>query len=262
MSHRAMSHRSPVASARVPAELTIEQLAALTGMSVRNIRAHQARGLLDPPEVRVRVGYYGEEHVAQLKLIRDLQAEGFNLAGIKRLLEDSRGTAGRLARVRELLSASRGRETPQTLSLAELGQRFRVEADRAPDVLGRAERLGILLPAGADRFLVPSPALLDVAERVVARGVSLDGALAVFEQVERHCEAVSAAFVELFMEQIWRPFEQAGMPEERWAEVDASVRALRPLAAEALQAILGQRMSAQIDAAFGELTRRLGRTSQ
>ena len=47
------------------ASLTIEQLAAQTGMTVRNIRAHQARGLLAPPEVRLRVGYYGPEHVAQ-----------------------------------------------------------------------------------------------------------------------------------------------------------------------------------------------------
>jgi len=242
----------------VPAELTIEQLAAASGMSVRNIRAHQARGLLDPPQVRVRVGYYGAAHVAQLKLIRDLQADGFNLAGIKRLLEDGRGTAERLVRMREVLSCTPGAETPETITRAQLGQRFAVEADRAPEVLARAERLGILVPAGPERFLVPSPALLDVAERVVARGVSLDGALAVFEQVERHCDAVSAAFVRLFMEQVWRPFEEAGMPEERWAEMDASVRALRPLAAEALQAILGQRMSAQIDAAFGELTRRLG----
>ena len=40
-------------------QLTIEQLSAQTGMSVRNIRAHQARGLLAPPEVRMRIGYYG-----------------------------------------------------------------------------------------------------------------------------------------------------------------------------------------------------------
>ena len=39
-----------------PNQLTIEQLAAQSGMSVRNIRAHQARGLLAPPEVRLRVG--------------------------------------------------------------------------------------------------------------------------------------------------------------------------------------------------------------
>jgi DNA-binding transcriptional MerR regulator len=70
------------------AVLTIEQLAAQSGMTVRNIRAHQARGLLDPPEVRLRVGYYGPEHVERLNLIRRLQEDGFNLAGIKRLLDD------------------------------------------------------------------------------------------------------------------------------------------------------------------------------
>ncbi len=74
-------------------------------MSVRNIRSHQARGLLAPPEVRMRVGYYGPEHVAQLQLIRDLQDEGFNLGGIKRLLEDTHGTAERLLRVRQSLTA-------------------------------------------------------------------------------------------------------------------------------------------------------------
>src|SRR5205823_1789175 len=76
-----------------PNQLTIEQLAAQSGMSVRNIRAHQARGLLDPPEVRARVGYYGPEHLEQLRLIRDLQEDGFNLGAIKRLLDDTQGTA-------------------------------------------------------------------------------------------------------------------------------------------------------------------------
>ena len=88
-----------------PNHLTIEQLAAQTGMSVRNIRAHQARGLLSPPEVRMRVGYYGTEHLSQARLIRDLQAEGFNLNGIKRLLEDRHGTAEQLLRFKQSLSA-------------------------------------------------------------------------------------------------------------------------------------------------------------
>ena len=38
--------------------LTIEQLAAEVKMSVRNIRNHHSRGLLPPPEVRARIGYY------------------------------------------------------------------------------------------------------------------------------------------------------------------------------------------------------------
>jgi DNA-binding transcriptional MerR regulator len=93
-----------------PNQLTIEQLAAQSGMSVRNIRAHQARGLLAPPEVRLRVVYYGPEHVARPQLIRDLQDEGPNLNGIKRLLEQSNGTAERLLRFREALAAPERRD--------------------------------------------------------------------------------------------------------------------------------------------------------
>jgi DNA-binding transcriptional MerR regulator len=239
----------------MPAELTIEQLAAQTGMTVRNIRAHQARGLLEPPEVRRRIGYYGPEHAARLKLIQELQDDGFNLAGIKRLLDNDQATAQRLARFRQALSETA--EPSQTLTVQELGERFRVSAAEAPQVLARAETLGVLVGAGEGRYEVPSPSLLAVAEQVVERGVSLNEALSVFKQVELHCDAVSGAFVSLFMHEVWEPFEAAGMPPERWAEIDETIARLRPVATEALVAIFGQRMSAQIDAAFGQRMRRL-----
>ena len=60
-------------------------------MTVRNIRAHQSRGLLPPPEVRGRTGYYGAEHVARIELIKEMQADGFNLRAIRRLMETSDG---------------------------------------------------------------------------------------------------------------------------------------------------------------------------
>src|SRR3954465_11548515 len=59
--------------------MTIDELARQTGMTVRNIRAHQSRGLLPPPDVRGRTGYYDEDHVARLELIKDMQADGVNL---------------------------------------------------------------------------------------------------------------------------------------------------------------------------------------
>ncbi len=238
-----------------PNQLTIEQLAARSGMSVRNIRSHQARGLLPPPEVRLRVGYYGPEHVAQLRLIRDLQADGFNLAGIKRLLEDSQGTAERLMRFKESLTEHR--EPAETLTLAELGRRFRVSAEQAPRVLAMAETLGVLVPAGEGRYEVPSPSLLAVAEEVVERGIPLESALAVFEELDRHCDAVARAFVKLFVTQVWRPFQRADMPAERWPEIDKAIERLRPLATDALLAIFSSRMESQIEAAFGEITQRL-----
>src|SRR3954463_4468114 len=74
-------------------ELTIDELARRTGMTVRNIRAHQSRGLLPPPEVRGRTGYYGPDHVARLELIRELQSEGFNLEAIRRLVTGTETSA-------------------------------------------------------------------------------------------------------------------------------------------------------------------------
>jgi DNA-binding transcriptional MerR regulator len=241
----------------VASDLTIEQLAAESGMSVRNIRAHQARGLLAAPEVRLRVGYYGSDHVARLKLIRDLQRDGFNLSGIERLLNDAEGTTQRLERFRQALTEPPNAERPQTLSVAQLGQRFRVDAQQAPRVMERAQRLGILVPAGEGRYEVPSPSLLAVAEKVVGRGVSLEGALTVFEEIERHCDGVSEAFVKLFLREVWEPFRRAGMPVERWEEIEESIDRLRPLATEALLAIFGQRMSAQIEEGFGKMVREL-----
>ncbi len=66
--------------------LTIGELAEAAGMTVRNVRNHQARGLLEPPSLVARTGYYGTEHLERLKLIRAMQAEGFNLEAIACLL--------------------------------------------------------------------------------------------------------------------------------------------------------------------------------
>src|SRR6202030_1522239 len=105
-------------------DLTIEQLAAETGMSVRNIRNHHTRGLLPPPEVRARVGYYNSEHVARLRLVLDLQADGFNLASIERLLSGSDGLADRLLGLRKAVTTPFEAETPEVITAAELDERF------------------------------------------------------------------------------------------------------------------------------------------
>jgi DNA-binding transcriptional MerR regulator len=242
-----------------PNQLTIEQLAALTGMSVRNIRAHQARGLLAPPEVRMRVGYYGPDHVAQLRLIRELQDDGFNLTAIKRLLEDSEDTAQRLLAFRRALSAAAEAESPQTLTLAELGRRFRVGAADAPAVLGKAQQLGVLRQLSEDLYEVPSPSLLALAQEVAGQGISVHSALSVLEEVERHIDSVSRTFVETFIEQVWQPFAQADMPAERWPEIEHALRRLAPLASEALLAIFQQRMGRQLEQTFAELAGRVAR---
>src|SRR3954471_7861602 len=110
-------------------ELTIDDLAREMGLSVRNVRSHQARGLLPAPEVRGRIGYYGPEHVNRLRLIQELQAEGMKLEGIKRLLEASAETGDGLLRVKHAADSPADRETPEVISADDLRERIQVDED-------------------------------------------------------------------------------------------------------------------------------------
>jgi DNA-binding transcriptional MerR regulator len=233
-----------------PSEMTIEQLAAEVGMSVRNIRNHHSRGLLAPPEVRARVGYYNAGHVARLRLIQDLQADGFNLAAIERLLSGPAGLAAKLIGLRAAVTAPFDPETPEIVTGEELLERFG-EAD-AKD-LERVRRLRVLAPLGEDRYEVTSPALLAAAEQVMALGVPLRTTLQLIERVGRDCDSISRSFTRLFIKELWEPFERAGQPEERWDELIEAVDSLRPLASEALLAMFKLRMTSQLEEAFGKV---------
>ena len=248
-------HLEPVASEN---QLTIEELAAQTGMTVRNIRSHQARGLLAPPQVRSRVGYYGAEHVLQLRLIRELQDQGFNLNGIKRLLEETPDTAERLLRVRRSVRAQqRGDQRAETMTAIELGQRFDLEPAEGRQLLEVAIRLGILIPLGGDNYEAPNPSLLAVGDEAVRSGIPLRAALEVIEELQRHSDAVSRSFVKLFIREVWKPFARADMPEERWPEIEDAIERLRPAASQAMVTIFQERLSSRIEGAFEEITRRL-----
>jgi DNA-binding transcriptional MerR regulator len=242
----------PANGAGPEAELTIEQLAGEVGMSVRNIRNHHSRGLLPPPEVRARVGYYSAEHVARLRLILDLQADGFNLTAIERLLSTG-GSAVRLLGLRNALAAPSESETPEVVTAEELLERF---GEIEPRDVERIRKLKLLVSLGDGRFEVPSPALMKAAEEVVALGISLHAALALVERVSRDCESISRAFVRLYLKELWEPFVEDGQPEERWDEVIDAIGALRPIASEALVAVFKQRMAAQVESASAKLIAR------
>jgi DNA-binding transcriptional MerR regulator len=74
----------------------IEELARRSGMSIRNIRAHQSRRLLHPPRRVGRRSVYDNSHVVGVELIRRLQNAGFSLAAIRALVR-SGNEAGELA---------------------------------------------------------------------------------------------------------------------------------------------------------------------
>lgn len=245
--------KTAAAAGEEEATLTVEQLAYETGMSVRNIRNHQSRGLLPPPEVRARIGYYGPEHVARLRLIQEMQGEGFKLSAISRLIGEHGADADRFVGLRQAVTAPFATEAPEVLSREELAERFKVDDDR---LLAKAQKLGLLIDLGDERYEAPSPALLRAAEDVLKMGISLSAALSAIEKLNRNSQSSARTFVNLFVEELWKPFDEAGRPDDGWAEIIESIERLRPLAVEALNATFRLTLTTEVEKAFGEVLER------
>ncbi|MGI8609845.1 MAG: MerR family transcriptional regulator [Candidatus Dormibacteria bacterium] len=234
-----------------PGEYTIDNLAQASGVTVRNIRAHQSRGLLPPPEVRGRTGFYTSEHLDRLRLIAEMQADGFNLNSIKRILENlPAGSAGQVLGFEHALRQPWADEEPEVVTAESLSGLGGTGGDEA--LLKKAIRLGLIVPLGEDRFEVPSPTLLAVGPELESLGVDMATRLASLEKIQKHTEGVSQAFIELFLEHIWKPFHEAGRPDEEWPRVHDALQRLRPIATQVLLAAFGQSMSRGVDAAFGK----------
>lgn len=105
--------------------LTIDELAARAGVTVRTVRFYGTRGLLPPPVLGPRrVGHYGRVHLARLALIEELQQQGMTLAAIERYLHrlPPHLSAHDLA-IHRAVVASWAPEEVQTLTRAELERR-------------------------------------------------------------------------------------------------------------------------------------------
>lgn len=229
--------------------MTIDELARRTGMTVRNIRAHQSRGLLPPPEVRGRTGFYGSDHLARLQFIQEMQTAGFNLTAIKRMLEAFPvGAAEELLSLERLLMAPWEDADPEVVTLEDLNAQFGAN----PRALSKAESLGLIRHLGGERYEVTSPALLRAGEEILSIGIPLDHALAVVEKVQRHCQGIAREFVRLFLKDVWEPFRDDGMPEEQLAATRRTLERLRNLASDVVLGAFNLTMSQEVESAFGK----------
>ncbi|MFE4051167.1 MerR family transcriptional regulator [Streptomyces sp. YIM B13518] len=105
--------------------LTIDELAARAGVTVRTVRFYGTRGLLPPPVIGPRrVGHYGREHLARLELIEELQHRGMTLAAIERYLGQlPPDLSARDLAVQRAVVASWAPEAVEAVSRGELERR-------------------------------------------------------------------------------------------------------------------------------------------
>jgi DNA-binding transcriptional MerR regulator len=238
-------------------EWTIDELARKAGTTTRNIRSYQTKGILPPPRMVGRVGYYGEGHLARLKYTAGLQERGFSLAAIEALLsawEEGRSLEDVLG-FEKALTAPWSDEVPDRFTRQQLEQMF-PEIVRDEALVRRACSLGLLQYEG-DNFLAPSPRMIRNGAELVAVGMPLSVALDEYERLSHDLTVVAERFVAMFEEFVWEPFVQSGWPIEDLPAVTEALHRVRPAASTSVQAVFAQVMEDAVAASSARQVARL-----
>jgi DNA-binding transcriptional MerR regulator len=248
-------------------ELTIDQLAAAVGMTVRNVRAYATRGLLQPPRLVGRKGFYGVGHVSRLRLIRDLINRGYTLGAVEKALEDhpEMPDTHALEMLGMLANPVGQGSEPEVVDIDTLARLAGVEDD--PQIIERmggelVERgLVELLDDGRLRLL--QPVLVRAGAQAIALGMSPETVLGLFAEVRQDVSAIADQFVEAARREIWRPFARRGLPDDEWPTMIASVEQLIPVAVQAVVAAFRHELSIAIENGVGkELSNLTGEQAQ
>lgn len=235
----------------------IDELARAAGTTVRNVRAYQDRGLLHPPRRTGRVGLYSDAHVARLRLIASLLERGYTLANIAELLgawERGQDVAAVLG-LEAALGMPAGEGEESVVDAAELASAF--GADTA-GLLDEAVAIGLLEPAGPDRFHVADPLVLDVGRLLVGAGVPLAAVLGAARALRTQVDSLAQLFVGLVESHVVEPLGDP-LPADGVTALADLVASLRPLAAQMVAAELGLALEQEIRRRLGDyLARQAG----
>ena len=243
-------------------ELRIDELAHRAGTTSRNVRAYQARGLIPPPELRGRTGYYGEDHLRRLELINHLQERGFSLAAIRQTLDAwSRGGDLRdLLGLHDLITAPWTMEEPALLSPQELLERF-PQAAEDPQVFDQAVDLGLIVPA-EDGYLIPSPVLIDAGAKLILAGIPLTEIFELVKAVRADVADVAQRFVELIGRNLVEPVAEGKATPEQVRKISETLRTIRPIALDVVRAFLVQELGRETDQRLRELGTRMSEDTE
>ena len=213
-----------------PETLSVEQLAARVGMTVRTVRFYAGRGLIPPPRREGRNGFYGPDHLARLELVRELQAHGFTLSAIEGYLEQIPSDAApeQIALHRTLLAPWMP-ELPETLTRPELEVRAgRPLDDHALELL---VALGVIEPTPTEDVFQVAPAHIAVGIGFLEANLPIEAALASHRIVTEHGQALARELTELFREHVWPALKASGQPPEM---ITAMIERFKPLTIQAL----------------------------
>jgi DNA-binding transcriptional MerR regulator len=230
---------------------TVDELAAVTGMTVRTTRYYAGLGLLPPPSRRGRMAYYTQAHRGRLELIRALQDHGFTLSAIEKYLGRVPGDASveDLALARAMLT-SWGSGKRESMTRRQLETRASRKLD--DEMIDRLVNIYAIRVDG-ERF-EPLPSL-DVALKLIELDIPVDSMEEAAEAINQHMDALADELTHILRAKVLTPFRGQEHSEADKAAFEMTMSRLRQLTLEAVVAGF-QRAANQV------ITRSLSRSSR
>lgn len=233
-------------------EYRLDELARRAGVASTTVRLYQTRGLLAPPRLEGRTGWYDDSHLSRLRLIARLQGEGYSLAGIANLLQqwEQGRSLDAVVGVETELDALLGDVHAAVLDPVELLGRF-PEGAMTPEVMQRAVSLGLVEPTDDGRFRAADRRFLETGSALANLGIPADVILDEWEALVTHTDGIAARFLALFESHLAPADWEQGLDSDDTRELAHTLARL--------QAIARQVLAAALDASVARLGReRLG----
>ncbi|MFE3445422.1 MerR family transcriptional regulator [Nocardia sp. NPDC059180] len=208
-------------------EYTIDELAREAGTTVRSLRVYHDRGVLPPPQVKGRTGFYGAEHLNRVRTISRLLDRGIKLNGIRELLEawDRGDDLGDVLGVSEDAVAEPGTDTAaaETIPATELAQRYGAVSNG----LARVVAAGLYEPVDATTYRPADHRLIHVLDQMEAAGIPADDMLAELEKARTDADRIARRFVELFHRTAWQSYQRSARSAADRAALTESIDVAR-----------------------------------
>lgn len=180
-----------------------------------------------------------------MRMILAMQAEGFQLKAIERLLDRPEDAAEQIFKFGNSLLQAFASTEPEFATTEELAERFGDLSDQR--VLRKAEKLGLIRSLDGDRWEIRAPTLIGAGEQLVAMGIPLSHVLAVAEKIRNHTTAIAKEYIRLFRSDVLGGEAIDNRSAEEWAHIQSALERLRPLAVESIRASFEDAMSQQIE---------------
>jgi DNA-binding transcriptional MerR regulator len=233
------------ASSAETEELTIDQLASRSGISVRTIRFYAGKGMLPPPKLRGRLGLYGPDHLSRLDLISELIGLGFTLAAIEGFLATLPETIAveDLVLQRALL-APWVPERLESVTADELDRRAGREL--SPEELASLEALGVLELQQDGTVMLHGAAALASALASLDIGLRPELLRRSHELIGRHTAALAEDLMRLFQDEVLQPYRDRGRPVAERAHMRELFTRIKPITVQGVVTAFGRAINRTI----------------